>query len=203
MKKILSLFVSALFVFSTLVPISVFAEENTANIDTSVLELKTISLEDVPSHITPIVIETQKEFDNFADDIESVSLVEDESYVSEENENIPMLQRASDGSYYTVTEKTTKSLAGGETRLNLYAKIKLFQKNSFRQIEDVTSTWTSLTGVTMGWDWTEKNTSIEDIKKGQSVKITVDGTVDYYLMINGVVKVGSSDDSISLTYRCY
>lgn len=202
MKKFLSLFISTLFVFSALIPISAFAEEKAEIIDTSALELRTISLEDVPSHITPIVIESQEDFDNFANDVDSIN--ENESYIFEEDENGPvMLQRASDGSYYTVTEKTTKNLVGGSTRLNLYAKIKLFQKNSFRQIEDVTSTWTTLTGLTSGWDWRENNTSIEDIKKGQSVKITVDGTIDYYLVINGGVRIGSNDDSISLTYRCY
>ncbi len=99
----------------------------------------------------------------------------------------------------TVTKKTVKNIGMANGKITLYAKIKVYTNGSFGQIKDC-SEYTTFTGFTYGFGWNEDYMTHRIASNGQSVKITCEGTLDYYLLVNSVLRVYSQPIEMTINY---
>ncbi|MEN6570925.1 MAG: hypothetical protein ABFD24_03690 [Anaerolineaceae bacterium] len=104
-------------------------------------------------------------------------------------------------SYGIVTKNCSVSVALG-TYFNTWGDIRVATSGSFRWIDSVVSTYTGLTGVTLGFDLTNPY-SYSYNKTASSVSIKGGGIVNAYILIDGFIKIYSSPVSCSFTYSVY
>ncbi|GAU78337.1 hypothetical protein [Fusibacter sp. 3D3] len=187
MKKILICF---LLILTLSVPGFADGNSSTEVIDTSAINLERINF--LPDGVTPIEINSQKEFDEF------VKKATAETYTNSKSV-IKIIPRLYSGSSTSVSVSTSK-LMGGVIYLNLNAVIDVYINGSFGQINGYNA-WTSLTGYTVGTTWTENYIKPNISADKQSITLTSYGTLKHYLLISGVVEMWSEDTNISLSYH--
>ncbi|MBE0451268.1 MAG: hypothetical protein IBX70_10520 [Clostridia bacterium] len=175
---------------------------STTSINTDALDLSTVEI--LPDGITPIVIENQTQFDEFVKAMKTApETIEEVSYLKNPN----LISSYSTNGIITYYTSASKNLGLGigdwsSTKLKLTAAIEIYTSGSFRQINGSTQ-WTNLEGYTIGLDWTEHYNSSTIQNGGQSIDVSASGTLDYYLIVNGVIKLYSKNMNISLSYRVY
>lgn len=153
--------------------------------------LKTVK--SVPKGITPIKIDSEEELENFINSISDVEELE----VTEEDISI----RTGRGSDY-VTKRVSKKDKAIMFQYELYGKVKIYSKGSFRSIEEVSGLGMSITGYTLGIELRDSSvrTDYDIAPDKQSVKITGEADVDYYILINDIFKLCTTHKKMNLKY---
>lgn len=195
MKK--TFLITAISLMALLVP-SFADSQSVSKIDTSSLNLQRV--ESVPENITPIVINSQEEFNSF---VEAVTSQEDTYTIATENVQVQDktakngLMKAS--LYSSNTVKHTETLGIGAS-INVYTKVDIYSSGSFGQINSAKA-WSTLTGYTPGIEWAEKNVDPKISSDKQSVTTTVQGTLRYYLLVDGAFNLWNEDKTINAYYH--
>lgn len=197
MKKFLSIILSFIFLlsFNTFC----FADNtgSTSNIDEK-YNLKTI--DKIPEGVTPIEINSEKELQEF---LESVSSTNDLHVEITDNPIISSRVKRSSDYITRRASKVEKTGFLGSVKFELYGNVKIYaQSNSFKQIEGVSGMGLSISGYTYGVDIRDSSVRTDyDISSDkQSVTLTGEGDVDYYIVYQGIGKYMTLHKNMSFVY---
>lgn len=156
--------------------------------------LKSISENEIPSDVKPIVIENEEELKNF---MESIDKFSNESstieLIAEDTEALDYGIQSRSGSNYVIRDFKISRNTGGKPAITLYlsAKVKVYSEGSFRSIEDVQSITTYVQGYAPGIDYSadDASTGFDINSDGRSATIWGGGNIKYYLFIEGGMKL--------------
>lgn len=194
MKK--TLLITAISVLSLIVPS--FADSQVVQrVDTSALELTQV--ESIPAGITPIVINSQEEFNQFVQAATTGNDKNLQTPINIETQKILTKNLMKANLYSSNTTSKTETIGVG-LYLNLYAKVDIYSSGSFGQINGVTG-WTTLTGYSPGIEWVQNNVSTTISSDKQSTNVSAHGTLKYYLLVDGAFNIWNEDKTISLYYH--
>lgn len=156
---------------------------------------------EVPSGVTPLRVSNPDELEN---------LIRDQLMVDEPDVHVDISEPASNkssetpeavaASYGTVTRSCSVQM--NAAYFNTYGAIQVGYEGSFRWVENVQSTWTNLTGVTIGLTLNNAN-SYSYNKTSTSVSVAGSGVVNAYIIVEGGPVVWSQPVSCSFTYSVY
>ena len=153
------------------------------------------SLQSCPEGVNPVPVSSPEQLDQILSDLYSTPY-ETVFYYSYE----PSTVTKPDENYTNVTG--TKRLhaskrIGALTTFHLWADVDIWSQGSFYQITGCDE-WVGLTGVSLGVELSGEHTSHSI--SGQRVTIRGDGTIDVYLLVDGLVKLASYSTSLSISY---
>lgn len=159
-------------------------------------DLKTISSEDLPDGIIPISFESQEEAEIFLSDLKNqISIIESQRYLTaDSNSNLDI------GILATNSNLLVQELNLYTCKISLYANYGTSGNSNTGTITYI-SPYTTMTGLTVGLDWTESNADYNISSNQKDAYIFANGTLNYYLLIEGLIKIGS--DRVSLGRTCY
>lgn len=179
-KKLLTLALAFSMIFS--VNVAVFADDTTNN---SEFVVRDISIEEVPENIQ------LAEFDSMEEAYQYLQQIDKQINEAEKNPIVILDTNAR----YTTTgiEVDSKKVAATGT---IYLKMNCSVSGG--KITSV-DPYTEFTGFTLGYDWSESSIGYTLKNNDTSVYVYASGTVDYYFIANGVVKLGSRSVSLDGT----
>lgn len=182
-KKLLSVGLAFLILFSA--NITTFADENINVKNNSEFVVRDISIQQVPENIQ------LTEFNSMDEAYEYLLQIDKEINMAEKN---PIHKLNLNSRYTTngIIVDTTKVGAAGKVYLKMNCSV------SGKEITSV-DPYTELTGFTLGFDWTETSIGYSLKNNNQAVYVYASGTVDYYFIVNGTVKLGSRSVSLDGT----
>lgn len=179
MRKIITLM--SVFVFSVLITSSSYASELYAN-DGSSIEVQVIDKSEIPSGI--IIQEYTSE--------EEVLV-----YLNEVYDNMDL--KTSENQPNTFSTDGDAVVASRSVGVSGTIKLRVSYGttgNSNTGSISYVSPYTTFTGFTLGFGWTEEDIGY-DIRNGKDIYAHTDGTLDYYILVEGTVKLYSKPVSLS------
>lgn len=157
--------------------------------------LETISAEDIPQHIQPLEFETKEELEEYlSTQLSSNNSIKTESMEvinpSESLDNLLIYATRSSGS----SSHQTSTIPASEASLNLktlysYEQVPEMTTHRFTQATGSMS----LTGFTLELDLRDISCLSTISSRGSSITTTGTCTIDYYFIIDGLVKFWSDD----------
>ncbi len=93
---------------------------------------------------------------------------------------------------------TTTTIPTTITTVHLKTKYEIWADGSFSQITPK-SNWSYITGITLGLEWVENHKDFT-VHSTKSFTSSCDGVLEYYLVVNGLIKVYTRNISITATY---
>lgn len=195
MKK--TLLITAISVLALIVP-SFASSQEVSKVDTSSLDL--VQVDSIPKDITPIVINSQDDFNRFVETVASDNSLHTQTLENKSLQSDVLSSNLMKASLYSSNTTSKTETIGVGLYLNLYAKMDIYSSGSFGQINSVTG-WTTLTGYSPGIEWVQNNVSTSISSDKQSANVSAHGTLKYYLLVDGVFNVWNEDKTISLYYH--
>ena len=160
------------------------------------LGVKTI--EKIPEGIEPIVVKDNQEMLKYIN-----SLIESKTSINDLNENLVSEEDFATKSSTLNLIKRSTSKQVGFGNINLYATIQQIGTGGLNSIIiGAQNMYTTFTGYTLGYDWRESQSptySIDSRKK--SIHIWVNGEIDVYLLVDGLVKLFTYEAQLDINYN--
>lgn len=177
--------------FTSLNP--VFANENNILINNSIVDeisskynLKDVSIEDVPEGIVPIEVSSE-ELENTILKIENDIKLDLNNYYTK--------------SYESRSAGTYKQEHDVQVGVLCRAKLSTRITESNTKITNVTKPNVTLSGFSFAIDLTNVSTDSRIYNNGKNADIDANYQLDYYLVVNGLVKLFSNSVSQGFTYE--
>lgn len=183
----------ALLAFTLIMsPISTFAStSNTLLMDESDYTITTITAEDVPRNITPVEfdseIEARNYFENVANELEKSKL---------QVNDIGIQTYGYNGSRYASKSLTTMTL-------NMYVSYRAEWNSTYgNYYSSAEKPSTDITGLTLGFGWRHNSSSSYSNIGGnpQNLSAHGEGYLDYYIIIEGIIKYYTKTISIDASW---
>jgi len=146
-------------------------------------DLKVISKKEIPSNVTPV---------SFKSDEEAVAYLNQVFNNINVQTNFDILTRATNGN---TTVATTKVSTGTISLKLRYTTSGNGNTGTITSLDP----YTTFTGFTLGFGWTENSIGATITSSRKDVYVYTDGTIDYYLLIDGLLKLYSRPISMSGT----
>jgi hypothetical protein len=138
-------------------------------------DLKVISKKEVPSNVNPVT---------FKSDEEAVAYLNQVFSNINTRTNFDMIARATNGN---TTVASTKVSTGTITLKLRYSTSGNGNTGKITSLDP----YTTFTGFTLGFDWTENSIGATISSSGKDAHVYTDGTIDYYLLVDGLIKLYS------------
>lgn len=159
--------------------------------------LKTV--DSVPDGVTPFVVNNDEELLKMLQTLAENDVLRQVSVVAESIEP----KNGEIGILATDVVRRTVSKSVGLGQINLVADITRYREGSFGGIIDVFA-FTTFTGFTYGFDWNESYSPRYTISTdGTSTHVWVEGVLDWYLLVDGLLKLYSQPVRLDLYYSIY
>lgn len=180
MRKYVSLLALVILVAFSTFPS--YASEFIANDGTKV-EVKVIDREDIPNGIIPQTFNTEEEAIFYLNNIY-------DNMVLMQNSIVP---------YSTTGDALVATRQVGYTgSINLRVNYETTGNSNTGSISYV-SPYTTFTGFNLGFGWTESDIGYRISNGGKDIYVYTNGTLDYYLLVDGLVKLYSKPVNLSGT----
>jgi hypothetical protein len=144
-------------------------------------DLKVISKKEVPTNVNPV---------SFKSDEEAVAYINQVFSNVDTRSNFDVIARATNGNATVTTTKVSTSTISLKLR---YSTSGNGNTGTITSLDP----YTTFTGFTLGFDWTENTIGATISSSGKDVHVYTDGTLDYYLLIDGLIKLYSKPISMS------
>ncbi len=161
-----------------------------------------VTVERAPEGIAPIVIKSPAQLRKLIKELRSSKRVDVSDRMCIDrvvNEGVLSGRAANGVSYYSVRRECTQNT--GASTFHTWADIHIGVYGSSYAWIDSVNEWVGLTGITLGQDLT--NTYHYHYVTATTADITGGGTVNVYLLIDGVIRVYSQPVECSIHYSLY
>lgn len=194
MKKIISLI---LIICITLSFNTAFAVEK--EIEDVLIENGIKDCDEIPEGITPVVVNSVEELEyilnSINDESNNFSQQMSKVYDLKNSNHFSLFALRSTGN--TVQRMYEDYFPEGIGGIKVYSKASIFNSGSFTQFSSVDNITSSLVGFNIGTEFVQNDYIAEVSRDGQRFSYTVYGTLNTYLVINGLFKIVSFDKNVS------
>lgn len=208
MKKLLSILMVVCLFATFSAPCLASSEDSLASMADQ-HGFKNIKTSDLPENVKPIIINDKESLSQFVKNAEKASHIKKVIKLNNDANlrNIDSLvrfkSRRDDGETVTRNLKARKRLSPIDLNLYLKAKVKVYTHGSFREIVDVRNISTYIEGYSPGIDYDADSSSngFDISSDHQSVDVWGGGDMEYYLLIDGMLKLYEKRFEIETTYE--
>lgn len=163
-------------------------------------DLEELDLSTVPDNIPIITFDSEADLQKFIEEAEKAP-----SHFHQEI-NLRELPNSNEGgiSLLSTFERNVSysesNLFGLGAKYSLLGKLTIYSSGSFHSITKVSNVRTTLTGITIGYNYKQQGARGKIASNGQSAYLSGEGILDYVLFFGGIGKVYSRPISISSTF---
>lgn len=165
------------------------------------VDYEIISETELPENVTPIVAETEEEANKIANEIncELQSINESNDLVYGQRPELNEKQKSI--TYFDQTYTGTRTIVGTNFNVMARARVKQFNRPTdvLYTIESIYYTDCYLSGNTMGFDITDKNSYAVIASNKYSMYVYGSATFNYYIFVSGGIRYYSEPISYSFT----